>query len=266
MSLLSATLRLYGAAARDAGAAFVRSGTAFAWLVLAGGALLALNLSGIQARAGIIGGVIVSILRAGAAGTYLACVQDALASRRALGVEGVRGNLGAYTSDIINALFPIWIAELVVRLLGVDLLAIALSAAVFLFLNPLPEMIGRVRASGTELLGEAWQFMGRAGPEWLAAQVAFMALAWLLVPGLGLLAALGALLPVFSPEMGFMEAATFVWMRAGLSTGVQAADVGRAVALVALVHMAMLFRGALYDRLSGSSRRARAWSEQLSDR
>jgi hypothetical protein len=37
----------------------------------------------------------------------------------------------------------------------------------------------------------------------------------------------------------------------------------RAIGLVAVVHLVMLFRGALYLRLEGSSRRGRAWAERL---
>jgi len=257
--MIQATLHIYGLAARDAGAAFGRSALALAWLVVTG---IGVTLIGALIGGNFVGGIIVYILQTIAAGTYLASLQDALGARRSLSTGTLRANLGAYASDIMSALFPIWILRLGTNAAGgmSMVIPIAASVLVFLFLNPLPEMIGRVRASGMELIAEAWAFMGRAGPEWLA-------------PQLLLLGGVAALLPwsmpwpamvreaagVFSPEMGFMGAAALSLRTLGLSLE----SAARAVGLVALVHLGMLFRGALWVRLESGSRRSREWQDRL---
>ena len=94
-----------------------------------------------------------AFLRAAAAGTYLACLRDALSLRRSMGPEVLRANLGAHTFEIINVLFPIYVVELLLALIRAPaLVTLPVSIAIALFLNPVPEMIGRVRAGGVELL------------------------------------------------------------------------------------------------------------------
>jgi hypothetical protein len=157
------------------------------------------------------------------------------------------------------------VASFLVDLTGVGLLSVALSAGVFLFLNPVPELIGRSRSGGVDLLREAWAFMGRAGPEWLAAQLVAVLAVWALVPsGHGWMGVTVACADVFGPQMGFMGAASLGWSGSGAAVaGVSGVAMARAIGLVAVVHLVMLFRGALYLRLEGSSRRGRAWAERL---
>ncbi|MDP2309155.1 MAG: hypothetical protein Q8P18_24240 [Pseudomonadota bacterium] len=252
-ALLTATVRIYVDAAREAGKAFSRSAWAFLTLLLCFPLLAVVGL--LVAPLGIIGGLILSILNAACAGTYLAMLRDVLSVRRSLGPAAVRSNLGASTWDIINVLFPIWIVDLLLSLLGVPaVVPLVFGIAVVLFLNPVPEMIGRSRNGGLELLREAAQFMMNHGPEWLIPQVGALALLWLAFPTQAL-----PILSLFGPRFGFTTTGSLA-----MSAGSGAVGWAIGFGLVALVHLLMLFRGALYLRLSGAGgRRAREWSERL---
>lgn len=252
--MIASTVRLYVDAFSDASRAFARSAWGLGWLLLSFVGLLIAGM--LVSPLGMVGGFVLGIAQAFAAGVYLGCLQDALAVHRPMGWDLVRGNFGRYMWDIVNVLFPLWIVDLLVGFARVPVLGTIVGIAIFLFLNPVPEMIGRVRSSGTELLGDAWSFMGRAGPEWLVPQVLFAGGAWALLPGMGLDTLVRAT-AVFSPRMGFMDAGGLGMQALGTTGGIV-----RAVGLVALVHLAMLFRGALYGRLEGSSRRGRAWAER----
>lgn len=253
MRLLLATLRIYGDAGRDAGRAFARG----AWAMIA---LLAcfpvLALAGaLVAPLGFFGGFLLAFLRAAAAGTYLACLRDALSSRKSLGPAVLRDNLGAHTFEIINVLFPIYVVELLLSLARAPMLVtLPVSIAIALFLNPVPEMIGRVRAGGMELLQDAGRFMLNNGPEWLAPQVLALGLLWAAFQSEAL-----AVLGLFGPRFGFTEAGALALH--GASGG--AAGWAAGLVLLALVHAMMLFRGALYQRLGSGGRRQREWESRF---
>lgn len=252
-ALVTATVRIYVDAAREAGKAFSRSALAFLVLLLCFPLLTAVGI--LVSPLGIAGGLVLSILNAACAGTYLAMLRDALTGRRSLGVSSLRGNLGSSTWDIINVLFPLWIVDLVLSLVAVPAaVPVVFGVAVFLFLNPVPEMIGRSRSVGLDLLREAWQFMMSHGPEWLVPQLAALALLWLAFPAQAL-----PILSLFGARFGFTTTG-------GLAMSAGSGPVGWAIGfgLVALVHVLMLFRGALYVRLSDAGgRRAREWNERL---
>lgn len=252
MRLLTATLRIYVDAAREAGKAFTRGAWAFIVLILCFPALMAASM--LVAPLGFFGGMVMAILSAACAGTYLASLHDALTVRRSLGPKDVRENLGAHTWDIIAVLFPIWLVDLVLSLGGVPgVVSLIFGIAVALFLNPVPEMIGRSRSRGVELLREAWQFMMSHGPEWLAPQLLVLGALWLAFPTQAM-----PILLLFGPRFGFVTSGSLA-MSAGSGAWGWALGFG----LVALVHLMMLFRGALYLRLSGGGRRAREWQERL---
>lgn len=250
MHLVTATLRIYMDAAREAGKAFARSAWALAALLVCFPLLTAAAV--LVSPLGFFGGIVIAIVQAALAGTYLATLRDALSSRRSMGPSVLQANFGAHTWDIINVLFPLWICDLVISLLRLpSVVGLVFGIAVFLFLNPVPEMIGRSRSGGLELLREAWQFMMNNGPEWLVPQLLVLGVAWLALPTKAL-----ALLQLFGPRFGFTHAGSLV-------AGGSAAGWAIGFGLVAVVHLIMLFRGALYQRLGGGGRRARAWEERF---
>lgn len=252
MRLLTATLRIYVDASRDAGKAFARS----AWAMIA---LLACFpiLTGARilvAPLGFFGGFLLAFLQAAAAGTYLACLRDALQMRRSMGPGTLRANLGADTFEIIGVLFPIFVVDLLLMLAGAPwLVTLPVGIAIALFLNPVPEMIGRVRSGGVELLKDAARFMMANGPEWLVPQVIALGALWLAFPEHAL-----TVLQLFGPRFGFTDAGVLAVRGGGDAVG-WAIGFG----LVALVHLMMLFRGALYQRLGSGGRRQREWEQRF---
>lgn len=251
--LVSATLKVYRDAAAEAGRAFARSAWALVLLLLCYPLLAAVGMA--VSPLGIAGGFIYSIVNAACAGTYLATLQDALTARRSMGLDVVRTNLGRYTWDVIGVLFPLWILSLVLNLGQLPwFVPLAVNLAVFLFLNPAPELVGRSRAGGVELLGEAWRFMMQNGPEWIAPHLLVLGIGWLLVP-----ADVIPLLQLFGPNFGFVAAGGFaLGAVGGGATGWIAGGL-----FVAAVHAIMLLRGALFVRLGTGGRRARAWQDRL---
>ena len=247
MKLVRSTLLIYQDAGVVAARAFVRSAWAFGLLLVFFPLLW--FLSALVAPLGMLGGMLVALVNAACAGTYLATLQDALTVRRPVDFAMVRGNLSRHTNDVLSILFPLWILQLVVGLLQLPLVPLLVTIAVTLFFNPAPEMIGRSRTRGLEMLGDAAKFMGANWPEWIVPQVVAIGLAAVVFPG----SALG-IVSLFGPFFGFTNAGSLV-LTGG--TGLVGWLIG--LAAVAFVHLVMLFRGALYERLSTSGRRARAW-------
>jgi hypothetical protein len=250
--LVTATLRIYLDAGREAGKAFARSAWALVALLICFPALFAVSL--LVAPLGFLGGFIYAFAQAACAGTYLASLKDALTLRRSMGPQVLRANLGRYTWEIIGALFPIYLVNLLLGMVDAPTVVhIVVDVAIALFLNPVPEMIGRSRAGGVELLRDAATFMMTRGPEWLVPQVVLVGLAVLVVP-----AQVIPLLQLFGPSFGFVTAG-------GLALSVASGTIGWVIGfvLLAAIHFVMLFRGALYERLSGGGRRAREWAERF---
>lgn len=251
--MVTATLKVYRDAAVDASRAFARSAWALLALALCFPLLVVVGTA--VSPLGIVGGLIVGLLTAAAAGTYLATLQDALAARRSMGPQVLRANLARYTWDIVGVLFPLWVLDLALSFARAPYaLVFAVGVGVALAFNPVPEMIGRARSGGMDLLGEAGRFMLNSGVEWLLPQLVLLGLVWVVVPGHAL-----ELLGLFGPRFGFVAAGSLAFVGAG--GGAVAWAVG--IVLVAVVHLAMLFRGALYERLSSGGRRARAWQERF---
>lgn len=251
MKLVVATLRIYGESAVVAGRAFGRSAIAFLLLLAFFPVLWGASL--VLSPFGIVGGILVSLLSAACAGTYLATLLDALTVRRSVSLEMVKRNLSQYTGDVLSVLFPLWILSMLLGFLQVPLLPLAITVVVSVLFNPAPEMIGRSRSRGLDLLGDAAKFMGANWPEWLLPQLVVLLPAALLLPG----AALG-LAGLFGPSFGFVQAGSLV-----LSGGYGPLGWAYGLAVVAFVHLFMLFRGALYERLASGGRRARAWQENF---
>lgn len=250
MQLLTATLRLYLDSARDAGRAFARSAWALGVLVIVAPILTIATL--LVGALPMIGGMLVALLMDACAGTYLACLQDALSMRRPMSFAGVRSNLGRYTWDIVSVQFPLWLVTFFLGMLQLPgPLALAFQLACFLFLNALPESIGRSRTRSIDALQEVASFMTREGPEWFVGQLP-------LFVGLGLWVGWGTAFD-FGPQFGFILSGGMVFSSLTLGGAV----VAQALGLVALTHLWMLFRGALYQRLQAGGRRQRAWQENF---
>lgn len=249
LKLVVATIRLYVDAAKDAFRGFFRSALAFVVLLVAFPILIVAGM--LCAPLGMMGGMLVNLLMDALAGTYLACLRDALSVRKGVSLAMVRGNFGANTWDIVGIQFPIWVVSFLLEQVGLSTVGLAFTVAVFLACNPVPEMVGRSRLGGVDLLQDAGRFMLSNGPEWFAGQVPFL-VGLLFLGGAGV--ATG-----FGPGFGFV----MVGGQAAGHVALGPLGYGLGLGVVAVTHLIMLFRGALYERLSSGGRRARAWQENF---
>lgn len=253
MLLFRSTLALYRDSAFDALRATGRSAYALLLLLLLFPALALVGM--LTSPLGMIGGFVTGFMNAACAGTYLATLQDALEERRSLSLGSIRGNLGRYTSEVLGVAFPMWIASMIASAVLPGALNGVFQLAVGVLFNVAPEMIGRTRASGLELLQDAVVWLKENGPEWFVPQGVVL---------LGLLAlrpsAFGTVLGMFGPQFGFVNAGALA-----LSVGSGPAAWAGGLLLVGFVHAFMLFRGALFQRLGRGGRRARAWRARMGE-
>ena len=251
MLLLRATLALYRDAAIDAARATGRSAFALVLLLLLFPVLAFVQVA--TSPLGMIGGFIVGFMNAACAGTYLATLQDALDARRTISVASIQANLGRYTSEVLGVAFPIWVVLAIAAFALPGPVAVLVQLAIGVLLNVAPEMIGRSRASGVQLLQDAFFWLKESGVEWYVAQAAVLVPLLLLRPS-----AFGSVVGMFGPNFGFVNAGSLA-----LSSGSGVAAWATGLALVALVHAIMLFRGALFQRLGQGGRRARVWRARM---
>ncbi len=254
MSVVTDTLRLYGACARESRAAIARSPWAAVFLLVAFVVQFAAGM--LVAPLGLLGSIALGFLRAFLVGWYLALVHHALMHRRALTLEDVRNRAGALFQETISILFLFSIAALLLGLASPMLPLVAVPAAAVIF-NAAPELIYQGRTRGTDLLGEAWDFLRRNWPEWLAVNAVVMAL------GIAVHATMtGAFGPgdllagfqLFGPFFGFMDVPSWGVGWLGLPSGLIPGLI-----LGLLAHAFMVFRGALFQQLASGNRRARAF-------
>ncbi len=251
MLIVRSTLALYTAAALDAARATLRSAWGFLLLVLLTPVLYLASMA--LSPLGMLGGLAVGLLTAACAGSYLACIEDALGRQggRSLSLANVQANLGRYTWDVIGVSFPIWIGQLVVGLVPLPL-GLVYGLVVSVAFNAAPEMIGRFRGTGTELLLASARWLRENGPEWFIPQILLLFPLALWRPGNAV-----SILAMFGPQFGFVNAGSILLGMAGPLTWL--AGFG----MVLFVHALMLFRAALYTRLGPGGRRQRLWRARV---
>lgn len=251
MLLIRSTLAIYRDSALDAVRATTRSAYGFVFLLLLAPLL---KVAGIAlSPLGMIGGMAASLLMAACAGTYLATLDDTLgaASSRGLSLATLRGNLGRYTSEVLGVAFPIWIGGLILSFVPGPLYWIY-QVVVAVAFNVSPEMIGRTRSSGIELLGDSLRWLKDNGPEWFIPQALLLLPIALWRPG-----SVATILSMFGPQFGFVNAGGALLGMDGPISWVGA------FGMVVYIHAMMLFRAALFIRLGRGGRRQRLWKARV---
>jgi hypothetical protein len=189
------------------------------------GKLLEILLA-LVAPLGLLGGLLVYLASVACSSSALALVEQVIRAGR-VSLRDLPAGFAAYLGDLLTAIFLLWglgfVASLVLRPTS-TLLYIVFLLATFVFFNALPELIYLGRHAATELLVESYRFIGENWIEWFPANLALVGcvLAVSLLPG----------------------------GRHGL-----VAD----AALGLVLYFAMIARGLLFQELSSSNRRARAF-------
>jgi hypothetical protein len=176
---------------------------------------------------GFVGGLLVGIVWASCAGSFLYLVEMMVRTSR-VSLADFRRSFGAYLWDVMGVLFLLWLFLMVAAPALASLPrgpALLLSAylVMLVFFNAVPELIYLGHHSSLQLLRESYVFIGENWIEWFPASLGMTAvLYWISVPALP----------------GFLG-----WVQTAL------------VAL--LVYFVMVVRGLLFLELHDSSRRAR---------
>jgi hypothetical protein len=201
-----------------------------AWTLLlpAAVALAEVLVMGLVAQTGILAGVLGAAALSALFSSYLFFVGDLVESGR-VSLRNLQRSVGAYFWSLMNLLFVLWLASLVLGLVAsgsaqASAVAQGLWLVAAIALNATPEVIYvRGTYGGVQTLRESWEFLKAEWLPWFAANVPLLLLGYGVWQGLGL-------------ALGFIPAIL----------------VGGA-----LVHVIMVFRGHLFRALAGSSHRQR---------
>jgi hypothetical protein len=256
MGKVSATLELYVDAGKRTAVALTQS-----WLaavVLLVWSLVLGILSVFLGSFGMAGGMLVGLAQAAAAGTYLFLLEAPVLHRRAVVAADVREGFGAHMWTVVSVAFLYWVASLLVSTVFGVVGALLFALAAFIAVNPAPELVYQGSSRSIALVQEAARFVFDNWIEWFLPQLVLFALLFLLVPLVG-----PNVLFAFGPSFGFTGMASQA--SAGLLTGTpDLASLLRGVLAIGVVHLAMLFRGFLYQGLNRGSPRMREWKSRFS--
>lgn len=257
MSLWTATIALYRDSLLDAGRGLGRS--VWAVVALAVGYVVIAVAARFLAPLGFVGGLLMALLQALVIGWYLSLVAIGVHGRRRVAASDLKDNIGHHVGTVISVLFIFWIASLVFLVLP-PVVGLAATLVATLVFNAVPEMVYQEDSESLGLLADAMRFMQQNWPEWIGAQVigGLLMVGWAFAfhGALALPLAL-SLIQMFGPFFGFVHVGGLA-----LLDGTVLSFAGAAV-LLAFTHFFLLFRGHLYKRLAGSSRRGRAWRARM---
>jgi hypothetical protein len=234
MEIVWATLWIYGLALRRSWEGLLNN-----WVVSFAPWVYAtlLSIVGILvAPLGIIGGLLLGL-------ASQACISSGLHLIKNI-IDGGRADLHDFTHgftvyfwELLRIAFILWIP---MRLLAVvlgsvpngNLIFALIQLAVYILLNPVPELIYQTRSSGLELLSDSYNFIVENWLEWLLPNIVLTVAGYFI---LQLLSVMAAGLP--GPLQLFIVA------------------VGMGLCLTYF----MIFRGFLFAELYGTTRRSRAY-------
>ncbi len=258
---MQALLSLYGWTARQAVVRALRTWpVALSTLVYLGLMLIATWL--VTPLGATAGGFVLGFVEALCISSYLSLVGRAVRSEP-LRLADLRDSFLAHLWDVVGVLFFLWIAGTAVHFLAQALddhaafLLAAWALAIAVFLNPVPEQIYQGRSPGqtTALLLESARFIQKHWAEWFVPNLLF---------GLALLTlaygqdafrveTLTLTLPSLFSLQGVYGLASSLIRTSSYD------DFWRGPVILALVHLAMVFRGLLFQELATGSWRVRAF-------
>lgn len=227
----------------------------------------------IAAPLGIVGGFILGAVNALLVGATLSLIEQSIMYTRTLKPRDIFDSFGHYFWDVIGVGFVLWIPLMALSMVTQTnpnglFLSYAVMLLIFILLNPAPEVIYQVRHdSPLDVFKSAYEFVIENWIEW------FLPIALLLLP---LVAAPGGIASFFrlsrragrGAGLDFAQILTlpFTIIESWLSYLGVASNVGGLLGLLLTPVLAvclLLFRGHLFARLSGSSRRQRQFAAKL---
>lgn len=178
---------------------------------------------------GYAGGLLMTLVNAACLSSFLYLVEMIVRTSKVSWGDFGR-SFGVYLGDVVGVMFLFWIFSMfVMPVLAAsprgDLIAAAITLAIFVFFNAVPELIYLGHHSSLALLGESYNFIAANWIEWFPATLLVGAFAFWV-----------SQLPLDSVA-GYLQTA----------------------ALGLILYFGMIVRGLLFNELAGSSRRARAF-------
>ena len=234
MSTVQATLWLYATALRRSWESLLKNWVvSFApWVY----ATLLTILALVVAPLGIIGGLALGLATQACISSGLYLIKNIIESRRADLKDFVNG-FRVYLWELLGIAFILWIPMRVLAMALAStpnggLIFTLIQLAIYILLNPAPELIYQTRSSGFALISDSYNFIVENWLEWLLPNIV------LTIAGFLILNVLSAI-------------------TAGLPSVVQIFIV--AVGIGLCLSYFMIFRGFLFAELHGSTRRSRAY-------
>jgi hypothetical protein len=210
---------------------------------------------GLLAPMGMVGGLLLGVLLAFLASSYLNLLSLAVAGRK-IGFGDFRESFLAHFGDVISVMFATWVIQLAVSVVARSfgdrgtIIFVLVDLTMVVFFNPIPEMIylggGRTRSFG--LLMEAGRFITAHWPEWLAPSILMAAV---------LLAPTGLIQhgPLAMRLLAFQS----LFSLDGLTATLNRIPLLLKPFMLIFLSWAMVFRGLLFTELSFRVRRPRPW-------
>jgi hypothetical protein len=205
--------------------------------------------------AGVVGRLLLRVLIAFLASSYLTLLSLAVAGRK-IGFADFRDSFLAHFWDVISVLAATWIIQFVVSRVTQDLgdrgtiIFILVDLTMVVFFNPVPEMIylGQGQNRWFGLLMEAGRFITAHWPEWLAPSVVMAAV---------LLAPTGLI--QHGPVALRLLALQSLFSLDGLTATLNQIPLLLKPLMLIFLNWAMVFRGLLFTELTFRVRRPRPW-------
>jgi hypothetical protein len=234
MSALQATVWLYRTALRRSGESLLKN-----WVVSlapwAYAALLSIVAS-VVAPLGIIGGLVLGVATQACISSGLYLIKNIVESGRA-DIKDFTTGFTVYLWELLGIAFIIWIPMRVLAMTLASatnggLIFALVQIALYVLLNPLPELVYQTRSSGIALISESYNFIVDNWLEWFLPNIVLTI-------------------------TGYLILQVFAVITTGLPAVVQIFIT--AVGMGLCLSYFMLFRGFLFAELYGSTRRSRAY-------
>ena len=234
MIAFQATVWLYRTALRRSGESLLKN-----WVISfapwAYAALLSIVASAV-APLGIIGGLILGVAAQACISSGLYLIKNIVGSGRA-NIKDFTTGFTVYLLELLGIAFIIWIPMRVLAMglasaTNGGLIFALVQIALFILLNPLPELLYQTRSSGIALISESYSFIVENWLEWFVPNIVLTLAGYLILQILAMITSgLPAVVQMFITALGI-----------GLYLG-----------------YFMLFRGFLFSELYGSTRRSRVY-------
>jgi hypothetical protein len=259
---LTAILRIYKESASMSVSALSKSWQIVPATILAYFALVL--ISQLFSGLGMAGGFIIGIFYIAFLTFFYGWIKKAV-NKQSLGMNSLIEFEWSLFSAIMSIGFILWIIDIVVSPFGktseTAWIAACFSLGLFIVFNAVPEIIYIRNYESVAALKYSFNFVKENWIEWFLPMLALLAPLVLGRP-LSFLATLSGINP-FSAGADPLLPARFIFTQLSLIMGPSLGNIGVIIAIIVTIWF-MLFRGILFTKLDGSSRRQRTYKSKFS--